>query len=204
VSTTEIRQYYDSTKNSDVRSDLSYAVSLIGNERIAIDCGCGAGSGIAFLRENSFTVYAFDIEEESILLCNERFKNDNEVLLFQEGFSSFVYPKASLIVADASLFFCPPHEFEAVWNNISQSLMPDNGIFCGSFLGPNDTMAGPNYDENSFWPDVMVFTEEKLRENFTGYEILKWTEHKISGETPQGKPHNWHIFSVVAKNLTRP
>jgi 2-polyprenyl-3-methyl-5-hydroxy-6-metoxy-1,4-benzoquinol methylase len=48
---------------------LVYAVSLIGNEKIAVDCGCGAGSDIAYLRNEGFTVYAFDIEEASIKIC---------------------------------------------------------------------------------------------------------------------------------------
>lgn len=180
---------------------MIHAISLIDEERIAIDCGCGAGSDIAFLRKNDFTVYAFDIEDDSILRCKERFKDDCKVSLFQDGFSSFAYPRASLVVADASLFFCPPAEFKDVWKNISKSLMPNKGVFCGSFLGPDDTMVGPDYDKEAFWPEVTVFNEEELRKNFTGYEINKWTEHKVSGETSNGTPHNWHIFSVVAKKI---
>jgi len=200
MSTKEIREYYNATENSEVRSDLSYAVSLLGDNRIAIDCGCGAGSDIAFLRENNFTVYAFDIEEESIARCEERFKDDNKVQLSKDTFSSFVYPRASLILADASLFFCPQTEFKEVWRRIREALK-SKGVFCGSFLGPNDTMAGPDYDRADFWPNVMTFTQQEARQNFTGFEIIKWTEHEISGETAQGKPHHWHIFSVVAKKI---
>jgi len=198
MTTHEIEAYYNTTEHSEVRADLSFAVSLLGDERIAIDCGCGAGSDIAFLRENHFTVYAFDIEQASIQRCRKRFKDDDEVLLFQDSFSSFIYPSASLIVADASLFFCPPIEFENVWSSMTESLKP-KGIFCGSFLGPKDTMAGPDYDKDSFWPDVMVFTEAEVRKNMTDFDIIKWTEHEVSGETAQGEPHHWHIFSVVAK-----
>jgi SAM-dependent methyltransferase len=97
MSTREIDEYYNSTENSEVRSDLNYAVSLLAENRIAIDCGCGAGSDIAFLRENDFIVYAFDIEEESIFRCRKRFEGDGKVLLSQDSFSSFVYPLASLI-----------------------------------------------------------------------------------------------------------
>jgi len=200
MSTKEIREYYNATENSEVRSDLSYAVSLLGDNRIAIDCGCGAGSDIAFLRENNFTVYAFDIEEESIARCEERFKDDNKVQLSKDTFSSFVYPRASLILADASLFFCPQAEFKEVWRRIREALK-SKGVFCGSFLGPNDTMAGPGYDRAAFWPNVMTFTQQEVRQNFTGFEIIKWTEHEISGETAQGKPHHWHIFSVVAQKI---
>ncbi len=61
----------------------------------------------------------------------------------RSSFSSFRYPKASLVVADASLFFCPKSEFEGVWRSIFECLYP-NGVFCGSFLGLQDTMAGPD------------------------------------------------------------
>ncbi|MCO1335853.1 class I SAM-dependent methyltransferase [Microbulbifer sp. OS29] len=184
----------------EVRADLNYAVSLLGGDGIAVDCGCGAGSDIAFLRKNDFTVYGFDIEEESILRCRKRFKNDKKVLLSLNSFSSFVFPYASLILADASLFFCPQSEFKVVWSRIGESLA-SNGVFCGSFLGPNDTMAGPKYDRQAFWPNVMVFTEDQLRKIFTNFDVVKWTEHKISGESAKGVPHHWHIFSVVAKKL---
>ena len=200
MSTQEIKEYYRLTENSDVRSDLKCAINLLGKKKIAIDCGCGAGSDIAFLRKNDFTVYAFDIEEESILRCRERFKNDKKVLLSQDSFSRFIYPKASLILADASLFFCSDSEFDDIWDKIEESLIPE-GIFCGSFLGPKDTMAGPDYDKDAFWSDVMVFTEEQLRIKFNYFEIIKWTEHDFSGETPQGTPHDWHIFSVIAKKI---
>jgi SAM-dependent methyltransferase len=201
MSTKEIKEYYDATENSDVRQELIYATTLISNDRIAIDCGCGSGSDIAFLRENDFIVHAFDIEKESIKRCKQRFINDDKVYLSKCDFSTFAYPDASLVVADASLFFCPSDQFNTVWDFISNSLLPKKGIFCGSFLGPNDTMAGASYNKEAFWPEITVFTEEKLQTIFTGYEIHKCIEHELSGKTAQGVPHHWHIFSVVAQKI---
>jgi len=198
MATKEIKGYYAETANREVRPDLVFATSLITSSKIAIDCGCGAGSDIAYLRNEGFTVYAFDIEEESINICSERFKDDARVFLSQNSFSSFDYPKSSLVVADASLFFCPETEIEGAWNKIYDSLARD-GIFCGSFLGPKDTMAGPDYDKEAYWPHTLVFKEEDLLAILNKFEILKFTEHNMSGKTPQGLPHQWHIFSVVAK-----
>jgi len=59
-----------------------------------------------------------------------------------------------------------------------------NGIFCGSFLGPNDTMAGPDYDKAAFWPEVIYFTADEVRKHFIGFDVVKWTEHEMSGKTP--------------------
>ena len=194
----EIEKYYDATHQREIRSDLAFAVDLLGGPKIAIDCGCGAGSDIAYLLAKGFKVYGFDIEDESISRCQKRFVNNNDVILSKAGFGSYKYPSASLVVADASLFFCPKADFGAVWKNIYECLYP-NGIFCGSFLGPEDTMAGPGYDESEFWPATLVLNEEEVRDRFKDYNICRFTEHKTSGVTPQGVPHNWHIFSVVAK-----
>lgn len=198
MATKEILEYYADTTHRSVRDDLFFATSLIKNEKVAVDCGCGAGSDIAYLRNEGFTVHAFDIEDESITLCKDRFNNDEQVFLSKDSFSSYDYPMSSLIVADASLFFCRESEFESVWAKMSNSL-GKGGIFCGSFLGANDTTAGPNYDKEAFWPHVLVFDEESLRTKFSKFEILRFTEHNVSGATPQGIPHQWHIYSVVAK-----
>ena len=197
MATKEILEYYADTTDRSARDDLVFATSLIKNEKIAVDCGCGAGSDIAYLRNKGFTVHAFDIEDKSIKLCKERFEDDEQVFLSKDSFNSYDYPKSRLLVADASLFFCLESEFEHVWAKMIKSLDKD-GIFCGSFLGSNDTMAGPDYDKEAFWPHVLVFNEESLRAKFSMCEVLRFTEHNVSGETPQGIPHQWHIYSVVA------
>ena len=198
----KISQYYNSTKHSEVRSDLTYAVKLVDrikNTKTVIDVGCGAGSNIDYLLRNNFTVHAFDIEKKAIEICKKRFEKNENVSLSQESFNSFEYPKVSLVVADASLFFCPRNEFANVWTKISKSLISE-GIFCGSFLGPEDTMATPNEKNGSYWSNTLVFNDAKeVRSIFKGYKIHQFTEHKSSGLDPQGEPHNWHIFSVVAE-----
>jgi len=144
----EINEYYDAMEHREVRSDLSFAVNIVGDPKIAIDCGCGAGADIKYLLARGYQVYGFDIEDESISRCKKRF-NNKDVILSKAGFSSYKYPRASLVVADASLFFCPKTEFDYVWSNIYECLYP-NGIFCGSFLGPEDTMTGSIYDKSTF------------------------------------------------------
>ena len=193
----QVKEYYDSTKFSEIRADLLLAIKLTEEPKIAIDCGCGAGSDIEYLVKQDFTVYGFDIEKESISRCKERFSN-NKVILSHDSFGTFNYPKASLVLADASLFFCPEGEFEYVWEKIYESLFV-GGIFCGSFLGPLDTMASPDHSKESLWPNSLVFDEKEVLSLFGNYDICDITEHKISGKTDQGIPHDWHIFSVVAK-----
>ncbi|MFT7091796.1 MAG: SAM-dependent methyltransferase [Candidatus Azotimanducaceae bacterium] len=196
----EIRDYYDITAYSEPREQLVKAVSLLPefySDGVAIDCGCGAGSSIAYLRERDLTVHGFDLEAESIERCQSRFVDDARVHLTQATFRDFDYPAANLIVADASLFFCPHDDFPLVWQKI-ESALPPGGIFFGGFLGPNDTMASDQYDKEVFWPDVPTFTEVELRPIFNDFEIIDWIEHEIDGKTAQGEDHHWHIFSVIA------
>ncbi|MDH5216978.1 MAG: class I SAM-dependent methyltransferase [Gammaproteobacteria bacterium] len=194
----KVLKYFDATACRETREELRLAVSIVEESRVAIDCGCGAGSDIAYLRKQGFLVHAFDIEEESILRCESRFKDDEDVLLSLASFSSYNYPDASLIVADSSLFFCPEHEFSEVWCKITSAQLP-KGVFVGSFLGPEDTMASAHYDKESYWPEVLVLSEEKVKGLFHNYKIISFTEHRMSGTASDGDPHQWHIFSVVAK-----
>ena len=196
----EISDYYDATEDRKIRSDLRFALSILRGPKIAVDCGCGAGADIDYLLENGFKIYGFDIEDESISRCKRRFKNNTNVVLSREGFETYDYPAASIVVADASLFLCANADFDGVWAKISECLY-NQGVFCGSFLGPLDTMAGPTYDKDAFWPEVTVFEANDVRALFQGFEIHHFTEHRSSGNTSQGTPHDWHIFSVVAKKL---
>ncbi|MCW8195403.1 class I SAM-dependent methyltransferase [Proteobacteria bacterium 005FR1] len=194
----EILNYLDATKFRATRDDLKLGVELVDGPKIAIDCGCGAGSDIAFLRDKGFTVHAFDIEPEAVARCQKRFSGDEKVTLCQARFSTFDYPRASLVGADASLFFCPEREFDEVWKKITDAILP-GGLFVGSFLGPEDTMAGPGYDKDAFWPEVLVADERRVRRWLERFEIVSFTEHKSSGVTVTGTRHDWHIFAVVAR-----
>ena len=53
--------------------------------------------------------------------------------------------------------------------------------------------------EQTFWKTVTVLTEQEVRLLFEEYHVLRFTEHKRSGLTPQGTPHDWHIYAVVAQ-----
>ena len=198
MSSLEITKYFDATEFREIREDLEFAVSMVSKPKVAIDCGCGTGADISYLVENGFTVYGFDIEEESISRCQSRFAGVNNVVLSKASFSMFDYPKASLVVADASLFFCPATDFEIVWEKIYQCLH-SNGVFCGSFLGLEDTMAEPGDNPSVFWPEVTAFEKSEVKALFKNFEVLRFNVQKSTGKTPQGAIHNWHIFRVVAQ-----
>jgi SAM-dependent methyltransferase len=197
MTSAEIEDYYDVTRNREPRADLIEAVRLTKNKGVAIDCGCGAGSDIAYLREQGFSVHGFDIEQASIDRCQTRFASDRAVSVTQASFLSFEYPGADLIVADASLFFCPPADFDDVWKKICVALK-SGSVFVGAFLGPRDTMATDDYDREAYWQDVSTFSELELLARFEGFELKKFFELERDGQTAQGEDHHWHLFQVIA------
>ena len=193
----QLRQYYQATASAPIRPDLELAATQLLPSKVAIDCGCGAGSNTAYLASMSYTVHAFDIEDEAIQRCRDRFRNNDAVQLSRHSFTSFNYPKASLVLAEASLFFCAKHDFGNVWRSITDCLEPQ-GLFCGSFLGPQDTMAIPNHP-SVLWQEVLILEENDIKDWLSDYDILHWTEHEHTGQSSLGEEHHWHIFSVVAK-----
>jgi len=198
MSSEEIFKYFDATEFRETREDLVFSANMVSEPKVAIDCGCGAGADIDYLAGNRFTVYGFDVEQESISRCQSRFNGIDNVVLSKSSFTAFDYPRASLVLADASLFFCPSSEFKQVWSSIYQCLLP-NGVFCGSFLGKEDTMAVPGDNPSVFWPEVTAFDESEVIELFKNFEILRFKTHKSTGKTPQGITHNWHIYQFVAQ-----
>lgn len=198
MTTNEIQNYYRVSRFGEIRQELAYALSIQKEAGIAVDCGCGAGSNIRHLRDAGYVVHAFDIDAEAISICKERFVSDANVFLYQSSFASFNYPSASLVLADASLFFCPADEFVAFFRKIHNALLP-NGLFCGSFLGARDTMAGPEFDTEKFWGDVLVLSETQIRYTLRNYNILRFIEYEMDGRTATGEAHHWHLFSVVAQ-----
>jgi SAM-dependent methyltransferase len=194
----DIAKYFDATEHREIREDLVFATNIVGEPKIAIDCGCGAGADIGYLARNGFTIYGFDVEQDSVSRCQSRYSGNSDIVLTISSFNDFDYPQASLVVADASLFFCPSSEFKSVWSKIYQCLLPD-GVFCGSFLGNEDTMAEPGDNPSVFWPEVTVFKESEVLELFKDFKVLRFQVHKSTGKTSQGVAHNWHIFQVVAQ-----
>lgn len=198
MNNSEVQRYLDNTRQTPIRPELEYALGLCANAGVAIDCGCGAGSNIAHLRTRGFSVHAYDIDKQAIALCAERFAGDANVHVSVDSFGTFSYPNASVVVADASLFFCLSHEFSLFIEKVIQSLQPD-GLFYGAFLGARDTMASDNFNVDDYWGDVLVFDEQSIKKSLKDFDMLQFKEHESDGVAITGEPHHWHIYSVVAR-----
>jgi len=195
------QEYYEITRERPPDPTLEFACARVDAAlpKAAIDCGCGAGRGIDFMLGQGFSVHAFDLEADGIRVCRDRFAGDDRVTLAQAGFDTYDYPQASLVVAINSLFFCKADEFRSGWKKIVECLAP-GGVFFGSFIGPHDSWADPDYvfDEA---PDleILVHSEEEIDSFFQGFDILERDVKDYDGETARGTLKHWHLISVVAR-----
>ncbi|RAU18507.1 class I SAM-dependent methyltransferase [Nitrincola tibetensis] len=191
--------YYQRSLAADVYPHLKMALELIDVSlpKVAVDVGCGAGRDALFLAESGFRVHAYDKSDAAIARLEDVCSRHLNQRLFAQvsRFDRFEYPKSSLVSACSSLFFCPPDQFERAWQNITQSLVP-GGVFCGHFMGPNDSWAKMERG------DLTVHTRDEVEALFDpNFKIIDVYEHDSEGLTLIGKSKHWHTYSVVAQKM---
>ncbi|MEB5557910.1 methyltransferase domain-containing protein, partial [Vibrio cholerae] len=127
---TEIwRQYYEKALSRPHSKRTEFAVQLNeSNLKVATDCGCGTGCDIEYLEQQGFQVYGFDVNPDSVAICRDRFGSKSLVYITESSYESFDYPKSGVVIANSSLFFADPNQFESTWSNI-QSSIEIGGVF---------------------------------------------------------------------------
>ena len=194
---TEIwRQYYEKSLSRPHSKRTEFAVQL--NEsslKIATDCGCGTGSDIEYLAQQGFQVHGFDINPDSVAICRDRFGAKSLVNVTESSFESFDYPKSGVVIANSSLFFADPNQFESTWHNIKSSI-EIGGAFAGDFMGCKDSWA------HSYRSPTTPLSESEVKALFSGFEIIKFFERDEAAKTSLGRMKHWHTYSVIAVKRT--
>ncbi len=192
--------YHDKALEMEVYPHLRVALDMVDTSlpRIAVDAGCGVGRDALFLVEQGYEVHAYDKSDVAIARLREMAGKVCGEVLFPEvsSFEAFEYPKSSLISACSSLFFCDPGAFPFAWERIARSLVR-GGIFCGHFMGPNDSWARMERG------DLTIFDRAGLGRLFDrDFRIIDIHEHDAEGATLLGATKHWHTYSVVARKST--
>ncbi|MFB1067148.1 class I SAM-dependent methyltransferase [Vibrio diabolicus] len=187
-------EYYQKILNQPHRPNVENAVNLLKLEsKVALDIGCGIGRDSHFLLEQGFNVHAFDSHEDAVKTCLTRFEGHKRFSISQCCFTEFDYPQCSLVIANASLFFCPDESFEQVWTKIDSALQP-GGIFCGDFLGVKDSWVA-----SEMHPNITALTKKEVESLFEDYELISLNERDEDGTTVVESPKHLHMFSVTAR-----
>lgn len=186
------RQYYQKALDKSHSKRTEFAMKL--NEsglNVAIDCGCGTGSDIAFLEQQHHQVYGFDVNSDSISICRDRFGQKALVEISQSAFEDYDYPKAGLVIANSSLFFAEPNQFDQTWQRIIESI-EIGGVFAGDFMGVDDSWA------YGYRTSTTPLTKAKVLSLFDAFEVFRFHERDEQALTSLGKMKRWHTYSVVA------
>lgn len=186
------RQYYEKalTRKHKPRTELAVTLNT-SNYKTATDCGCGTGSDIHYLSALGYQVSGFDINEDALAICHERFAGEALVEISCDSFECYDYPKNGLVLANSSLYFADPTKFTDSWATLSSSLAI-GGVFAGDFMGVNDSWA------TGYRSTTNPMNKLQVLELFEGFDIIEFHERDEKGRTAIGKVKHWHTFSVVA------
>ncbi|WP_325892989.1 class I SAM-dependent methyltransferase [Grimontia sp. NTOU-MAR1] len=190
------KKYYQKalTRPHAMRTELAIQLNESGLN-VAVDCGCGTGSDVEYLSKQDYKVFGFDVNQDSVTICRDRFGSLAQVNIEQASFETFNYPETGVIVANSSLFFADPLQFSKTWAKIESSIAI-GGVFAGDFMGFKDSWA------QGFRIPTTALTEQKVRDLFTNFEIVKFSERDELGKTTIGVEKHWHTYGVVAIKRT--
>lgn len=185
-------EYYQKALDRPHLKRTEFALKLNQSSlKVAIDCGCGVGADVHYLAQQGYQVHGFDVNPESIEICQRRFSRAALVDVSQASFEGYDYPQCGLLVANSSLFFAQPKEFEQTWQRIAKSIVA-GGVFAGDFMGVKDSWA------SYYRLPTRALTECQVRSLFEQFDIVRFSERDEQGTTSLGKMKHWHTFSVVA------
>jgi SAM-dependent methyltransferase len=162
-----------------------------GQDRLAIDLGCGEGTDALELLARGWLVLAVDAEPAGLALLRARIPPPaaGRIRVLHASFAEADLPRAHLIHAGFSLPFCPPQEFGALWARIRRALA-SGGVFAGQLFGTRDTWADD--------PDMTFCTRQQAEALLDGLDVLRLEETERDGHAFSGTKH-WHTFDILAR-----
>jgi tellurite methyltransferase len=183
--------YYAENEGREPRELLLEVLATYAEPGRAVDLGCGSGIETLAMLTRGWRVLATDAEEEAIERARQRVPPELEEHLQTRvaRMEEVELPRADLLLASFSLFFCDPGRFADVWRKICGSLT-GGGRFVGELLGDRDTWAPED--------DTSAFSASEARALFEGWSVERFDEEEEDGDACSG-PKHWHVFHVVAR-----
>ena len=189
--------YYASSAGRAPRPLLLAACEELGagQDRMAIDLGCGEGTDALELLARGWLVLAVDAQPTGLALLRARIppRAAGRIRVLCASFAEADLPSAQLIHAGYSLPFCPPRGFPVLWARIRQALAP-GAVFAGQLFGTRDTWADD--------PDMTFHTRHQVEVLLDGLDIVRLEEIEQDGHAFSG-PKHWHTFDILARRAGR-
>ena len=182
--------YYEAHDGREPRPMLLEVLDTFERPGRAVELGFGNGVETIAMLRRGWRVLAVDPTPEATerLLAAVPPEAADRLETVVAPMEDVALPRADLVWAAFSLFFCHPARFPEVWARIGAAV-PPGGRFGGELLGAHDTWAGKE--------DITAFERENALALFDGWRIDRFDEEEHDGEACSG-PKHWHVFHVVA------
>jgi SAM-dependent methyltransferase len=180
--------YYEANDGRAPRDQLIDVLGRFDEPGNAVDLGCGAGIDTLAMLERGWRVLAIDAQAEAIERLRRRAPDHPMLDTRRSSMEDVDIPRADLVWASYSLFFCDPARFPDVWARIRAAIRP-GGRFAGEILGERDTWA--SMDGHT------AMRREDAEALLDGWTVERFEEEENDGEACAG-PKHWHLFHVIA------
>ena len=155
-----------------------------------VDLGCGQGRDTFAMLKRGWRVLAIDAEPEAIERLRARAGDEPRLETRVASFAEAQWPEADLVNAGYALPFCPPAEFDGLWERLVASVRP-GGRFSGQLFGDRDEWAGD---------DQLTFvSRDRALQLLEPFQLERFDEEDEDGKTALGDAKHWHVFHVVAR-----
>ena len=166
------------------------ALDRFADPGFGVDLGCGQGRDTFAMLERGWRVLAIDAEPEAVERLRAHARGEPRLETQVASFVDADWPPADLVNAGYALPFCPPEQFDAVWQRIVASVKP-GGRFSGQLFGDRDEWAAD--------PALTFHTRDQALALLDGFELERFDEEDADGKTALDEPKHWHVFHVIAR-----
>jgi len=189
------REFYDAVADRPPHETVIEALDRFdreGRRGLAVDLGCGDGRDAVEMLRRGWRVVAIDAEREAIERLRARTADMAGAALVPvvASFEDAAWPRADLVNASFSLPFCAPERFDALWERVRGSIRP-GGRFTGQLFGDRD--------EWIVEKELTFHRREEAVALFEGFDLERFDEVEVDGQTATGDRKHWHVFHVVAR-----
>ena len=173
---------------------MHYLDEISGNDKVAVELGCGAGRDTIYLIKKGYHVIGIDKNDTEELIRNRLNEKENTQFTFLKSkFGDLeIIEKNDLIVSNYSLSFCLPLSFTKFWRKVSDSIKV-GGYFLGNFFGKNDSWSQEK-------KNMIFFDIEEVKKLFQDFTIIEMNEKEYDKCTAMGKMKHWDVIEVYAKH----
>lgn len=171
---------------------MAYVGEAEGDQRLAIDLGCGGGSDTRMLLATGWRVFATDASPSAERLIKERVSSEDadRLSIVIGSFADVDLPQADLVFAQMSLPFAGA-DLEMATDNALAAVKP-GAVFAGHFFGVNDD-----------WIDgitTAAVDRAWIDQKFGGWSDITVQETDEQGPFGlEGKTKHWHYYFVLAR-----